>query len=182
MSAPRTSARGACTPSWSGCWRLCPSMQRTATAPMSSSIANTSRAISASSRRLRIYRPTSSEAVPVLMPQPTEIKLRTQSRILDVRFDDGSHFELPFEYLRVFSPSAEVKGHGGAEGILQIGKENVRIIAVEPVGNYALRLVFDDGHNTGLYSWSLLHELGRNARANWARYLERCAAAGVRRT
>jgi len=110
-------------------------------------------------------------------PQPVEIKLRTESRVLDVRFDDGSRYELPFEYLRVSSPSAEVKGHGGGEGILQIGKENVRITAVEPVGNYALRLVFDDGHDTGLYSWTLLHELGRDAHANWARYLERCAAA-----
>ncbi len=92
-------------------------------------------------------------------------------------FDDGTHFELTFEYLRVFSPSAEVKGHGGGEGILQLAKQNVGISAVEPVGNYALRLIFDDGHDTGLYSWTLLHELGRNTRANWARYLERCAAA-----
>ena len=111
------------------------------------------------------------------MPQPVEIKLRTESRVLDVRFDDGSRYELPFEYLRVFSPSAEVQGHGGGEGILQTGKENVRITGVEPVGNYALRLLFDDGHDTGLYSWRFLHELGRDAPANWARYLERCAAA-----
>lgn len=109
------------------------------------------------------------------MPQPLEIKLRTESRVLDVRFDDGTRYELSFEYLRVFSPSAEVKGHGGGEGILQTGKEQVRITAVEPVGNYALRLRFDDGHDTGLYSWSLLHELGRNAPGNWKRYLERCA-------
>jgi DUF971 family protein len=115
-------------------------------------------------------------------PQPIEIKLRTESRVLEVRFDDGSRFELTCEYLRVFSPSAEVKGHGPGEGILQTGKENVGITRVEPVGNYAVRLIFDDGHNTGLYSWSLLHELGRDARANWARYLERCAAAGVRRS
>jgi DUF971 family protein len=113
------------------------------------------------------------------MPQPIEIKLRTKSRILDVRFDDGSHYELPFEYLRVFSPSAEVKGHGAGEGTLQTGKEDVQITAVEPIGNYAVRLVFDDGHNTGLYSWSVLHELGRDQRANWSRYLERCTAAGV---
>ena len=112
------------------------------------------------------------------MPLPTEIKLRTRSRLLDVRFDDGTHFELPFEYLRVFSPSAEVTGHGGGEGVLQTGKEDVGILGCEPVGNYALRLFFDDGHNTGLYSFSLLHELGRNRQANWARYLERCAEAG----
>ena len=115
------------------------------------------------------------------MPQPVEIKLRTESRILEVAFDDGSHYELAFEYLRVFSPSAEVKGHGGGEGTLQTGKQSVRITAVEPIGNYAVRLVFDDGHNTGLYSWDLLHGLGRDAAANWARYLERCAAAGAPR-
>ncbi|MGO9995229.1 MAG: gamma-butyrobetaine hydroxylase-like domain-containing protein [Steroidobacteraceae bacterium] len=113
------------------------------------------------------------------MPQPVEIKLRTESRILDVRFDDGSRYELPFEYLRVFSPSAEVKGHGSGEGTLQTGKKDVRITGIEPIGNYAVRLVFDDGHDTGLYSWSLLHALGREQQANWSRYLERCAAAGV---
>jgi DUF971 family protein len=115
------------------------------------------------------------------MPQPTDIKLRTQSRLLEVRFDDGSHFELPFEYLRVFSPSAEVTGHGGGEGVLQTGKQNVGISGVEPVGNYALRLLFDDGHNTGLYTWTLLHELGRDRDRKWARYLERCAEQGVSR-
>jgi DUF971 family protein len=115
------------------------------------------------------------------VPQPTEIKVRTVSRVLDVRFDDGSHFELPFEYLRVFSPSAEVTGHGGGEGILQTGKENVGLHGIEPVGNYALRLDFDDGHNTGLYSFALLYELGVKRQANWARYLERCAEAGIAR-
>jgi DUF971 family protein len=115
------------------------------------------------------------------VPQPVEIKLRTRSRVLNVHFDDGSRFELPFEYLRVFSPSAEVSGHGGGEGILQSGKEDVGISGVEPVGNYALRLKFDDGHDTGLYSWGLLHELGVGFAKNWARYLERCAEAGVKR-
>jgi DUF971 family protein len=114
-------------------------------------------------------------------PFPTDIRVRTASRLLDVSFNDGAHFQLSFEYLRVFSPSAEVKGHGGGEGLLQTGKESVGISAVEPVGNYAVRLVFDDGHNTGLYTWSLLHELGRDREANWARYLERCEEAGVRR-
>jgi DUF971 family protein len=113
----------------------------------------------------------------VNVAQPTEIKLRTGSRLLDVRFDDGSHFELPFEYLRVFSPSAEVQGHGGGEGLLVTGKHNVGVSGVEPVGNYAVRLFFDDGHNTGLYTWSLLHELGRRREANWARYVQRCAEA-----
>ena len=112
------------------------------------------------------------------MPQPTAIKLRTESRVLEVSFDDDSRYALPFEYLRVFSPSAEVKGHGGGEGILQLDKAQVRITRIEPVGNYALQLSFDDGHNTGLYTWSLLHELGHNYERNWARYLERCAAAG----
>ncbi|HWY95533.1 MAG TPA: gamma-butyrobetaine hydroxylase-like domain-containing protein, partial [Steroidobacteraceae bacterium] len=84
----------------------------------------------------------------------------------------------PFEYLRVFSPSAEVKGHGGGEGVLVTGKQNVGITGVEPVGNYALRLLFDDGHNTGLYSWGVLYELGSDRDVNWARYLERCAEAG----
>lgn len=112
---------------------------------------------------------------------PTDIRLRTASRLLEVSFDDGASFALSFEYLRVFSPSAEVKGHGGGEGILQTGKQAVTITAVEPVGNYAVRLVFDDGHNTGLYSWVLLYELGRDREVNWQRYLERCAAAGVAR-
>jgi DUF971 family protein len=115
------------------------------------------------------------------MSQPTHIKLRTRSRILEVSFDDGSHYELPFEYLRVFSPSAEVTGHGSGEGVLQTGKEAVAIGHIEPVGNYALRLHFDDGHNTGLYSWTLLRELGEEQPAKWARYLQRCAEAGVKR-
>lgn len=110
-------------------------------------------------------------------PLPTDIKLRTESKLLEVSFDDGSHFQLPFEYLRVFSPSAEVKGHGGGEGALVRGKSAVGIRRLEPVGNYALRLFFDDGHDTGLYSWAVLHELGVKRASNWARYLERCAAA-----
>ena len=101
--------------------------------------------------------------------------------MIDLRFDDGAHFELPFEYLRVFSPSAEVKGHGSGEGTLQTGKERIGITGVEPIGNYAVRLLFDDGHGTGLYSWELLYELGRNFRKNWARYLDRCHEAGVTR-
>jgi DUF971 family protein len=111
------------------------------------------------------------------MAIPTDIKLRTTSRLLEVQFDDGTRYELPFEYLRVFSPSAEVKGHGGGEGVLQLGKQDVGISRLEPIGNYALRLHFDDGHNTGLYSWALLHELGRDRDANWARYQQRCALA-----
>jgi DUF971 family protein len=112
------------------------------------------------------------------MPRPSDIKLRTRSRILWVRFDDGAEFELPYEYLRVFSPSAEVQGHGPGEGLLVTGKQNVSVTRIEPVGNYALRLHFDDGHNTGLYSWAVLHDLGTHHARNWARYRERCAAAG----
>jgi DUF971 family protein len=113
-------------------------------------------------------------------PIPTEIKLRNRSRVLEVSFDDGSRFELPFEYLRVSSPSAEVKGHGPGQEVLVLGKENVGVRAVEPVGQYAVRLVFDDGHDTGLYTWKYLHELGRDREARWARYLERKAQAPQR--
>src|ERR1700680_1334497 len=110
-------------------------------------------------------------------PVPTEIRLRRTSRVLAVSFDDGSHFELPFEYLRVHSPSAEVKGHGPGQEVLVTGKEKVAISAVEPVGQYAVKLVFDDGHDTGLYTWKYLHELGREQAHKWARYLERKARA-----
>ncbi|MGH8307127.1 MAG: gamma-butyrobetaine hydroxylase-like domain-containing protein [Gammaproteobacteria bacterium] len=112
-------------------------------------------------------------------PHLTEIRLRKSAGILNVAFDSGETFELPFEYLRVFSPSAEVKGHGTE--ILQTGKENVKVIGIEPVGNYAVRLIFDDGHNTGLYSWSVLHDLGQNQQENWARYLKRLKDAGYQR-
>jgi DUF971 family protein len=110
-------------------------------------------------------------------PIPLEIKLRTKSRVLEVAFDDGSRFELPFEYLRVHSPSAEVKGHGPGQEVLVLDKANVGIRDVEPVGQYAVKLAFDDGHDTGLYSWKYLYELGRDREANWARYLERAQAA-----
>jgi DUF971 family protein len=106
-------------------------------------------------------------------PVPTEIKLRSRSRVLRVAFDDGADFELPFEYLRVHSPSAEVTGHGPGQEVLVLGKEAVGIQAVEPVGQYAVKLVFDDGHDTGLYTWRYLYELGRDREQKWARYLER---------
>ncbi|HEX5340648.1 MAG TPA: DUF971 domain-containing protein [Gammaproteobacteria bacterium] len=112
-------------------------------------------------------------------PHPVEIRLRKSGGVLAVSFDNGETFELPFEYLRVFSPSAEVRGHGTE--ILQLGKENVKITGVEPVGSYAVRLIFDDGHNTGLYSWTVLYDLGTNQEANWARYLQRLKDAGVQR-
>lgn len=104
---------------------------------------------------------------------PTELKLRTTSRLLTVTFDEGTRFELPFEYLRTHSPSAEVKGHGPGQEVLVTGKENVGIKDIEPVGQYAVRLVFDDGHDTGLYTWKYLYELGRDQEANLAKYKER---------
>ncbi len=110
-------------------------------------------------------------------PAPTEIKLRTRSRQLEVVFDDGRRFELSFEYLRVHSPSAEVKGHGPGEGVLVTGKESVGIKAIEPVGRYAVKLVFDDGHDTGLYSWRYLYELGSTHDRKWAQYQERVRAS-----
>ncbi len=113
------------------------------------------------------------------VPRPTEIRLRKSAGVVAVTFDEGSHFELHFEYLRVFSPSAEVRGHGSE--ILQIGKEQVKVVAVEPVGNYAVRLRFDDGHDTGLYSWPVLWDLGKNQTQNWERYLKRLKDAGYQR-
>lgn len=112
---------------------------------------------------------------------PTEIRLRRESRLLVVSFDDGSEFSFSFEYLRVHSPSAEVVGHGPGQETLQTGKENVAITSIDPVGHYAVRLVFDDGHDTGLYSFTYLRELGRNMEANWRAYLDRLAAAGYAR-
>jgi DUF971 family protein len=110
---------------------------------------------------------------------PTEIKLRTKSRVLEVAFDDGSRFELSFEYLRVHSPSAEVLGHGPGQETLQLGKHDVVIRSAEPVGNYAVRLVFDDGHDSGLYTWDYLHELGMTRAEKWQRYLDRIAQLGL---
>ena len=114
-------------------------------------------------------------------PVPLEIRLRKNSRLLVVQFEDGSEFAYSFEYLRVFSPSAEVVGHGPGQETLQTGKEDVVITAIDPVGHYAVRLVFDDGHDSGLYSWSHLYDLGRNQEVNWKRYLDRLAAAGYAR-
>jgi len=114
---------------------------------------------------------------PMQDPIATELRLRRATRVLEVSFADGSRFELPFEYLRVHSPSAEVQGHGPGQEVLVLGKENVGIRAVEPVGQYAVKLVFDDGHDTGLYTWKYLHELGRERAARWARYEERRAQA-----
>ena len=112
-------------------------------------------------------------------PRPTGIKLRTKSRVLEVAFDDGARFELPFEYLRVYSPSAEVRGHGPGQETLQVGKHEVVIRQVEPVGNYAVKLVFDDGHDSGLYTWDYLRELGLTRAEKWQNYLDRLAKLGL---
>lgn len=112
---------------------------------------------------------------------PTELNLHRQSRVLEITFDNGAHFNLPAEYLRVFSPSAEVQGHGPGQEVLQIGKENVNIAHIEPVGHYAVCLHFDDEHNTGIYSWDTLYDLGEHHEVNWKRYLERLEAAGHKR-
>jgi len=115
------------------------------------------------------------------IPPPTEIKYHKRSRELEVRFADGMSGRLSAEYLRVQSPSAEVKGHSAGEGILVTGKEQVGITRIDPVGRYAVKLVFDDGHDTGLYTWALLYELVSDHDRKWARYLERLAQAGKSR-
>ena len=111
-------------------------------------------------------------------PRPTEITLHQKSGVLDVAFDDGRAFSLPVEYLRVFSPSAEVRGHGPGQEVLQVGKRNVEVKAVEPVGVYAVKFVFSDGHDTGIYSWDYLYELGKKQQSNWKSYLARLERAG----
>jgi DUF971 family protein len=113
--------------------------------------------------------------------RPTDIKLHQKSRVLEVAFDDGGHFMLPCEFLRVYSPSAEVRGHGPGQETLQLGKENVNITHIEPVGTYAVVLFFDDGHNTGIYSWEWLHYLGTNQERLWKEYLEKLDQAGHKR-
>ena len=109
---------------------------------------------------------------------PTALTVHQKSRVLDIAFDDGSSFSLPFELLRVYSPSAEVRGHGQGQEVLQLGKREVGITALEPVGNYAVQPTFSDGHNTGLFSWDYLHKLGVEQAALWVDYLARLHAAG----
>ena len=111
-------------------------------------------------------------------PRPTDITLHQQSGTLDVKFDDGRAFSLPVEYLRVFSPSAEVRGHGPGQEVLQVGKAQVNISAIDPVGMYAVKFVFTDGHDTGIYSWEYLYELGAKHDSNWKSYLARLEQAG----
>lgn len=112
---------------------------------------------------------------------PTEIKLHRLSAVLELTFDDGANFRLPSEYLRVYTPSAEAVGHGPGQEILQIGKENVEITAIRPVGNYAIALTFSDGHDSGIYSWDLLYKLGAEYTHLWAVYLSELEAAGHQR-
>lgn len=114
-------------------------------------------------------------------PTPTEIVLHAKSRVLEISFSDGHRFELPYEFLRVYSPSAEVRGHGPGQEVLQTGKKGVDILNLEPVGSYAVQPHFSDGHATGIYSWDYLYELGVNRQEMWHSYLERLKSAGARR-
>jgi DUF971 family protein len=115
------------------------------------------------------------------VPQPIEIKLHQASRILEIAYAEGKTFRLPCEFLRVYSPSAEVRGHGPGQEVLQVGKQDVTITKVEPVGNYALQLTFSDGHDTGIYSWDLLYEYGTSQDDMWRHYLKRMEDAGASR-
>jgi len=112
---------------------------------------------------------------------PTEIKLHQKSRVMEIAFSDGRDFRLPYEFLRVYSPSAEVRGHGPGQEVLQTGKREVEIRSLEPVGSYAVQPVFSDGHSTGIYSWDYMYELGENQETLWADYLARLAASGAKR-
>ena len=113
--------------------------------------------------------------------QPTEIKLHQQSRLLEVSFANGKTFSFPCEFLRVYSPSAEVRGHGPGQEVLQVGKKNVAITHIEPMGGYAIQLSFSDGHDTGIYSWDLLYDFGLLQEEMWQRYLDRMIEAGASR-
>jgi DUF971 family protein len=114
-------------------------------------------------------------------PQPTEIKLHQKSRVMEIAFSDGRSFQLPIELLRVYSPSAEVRGHGPGQEVLQVGKQFVEIRNLEPVGSYAVRPIFSDGHETGIYSWDYLYRLGDQQESLWTEYLQRIEAAGASR-
>ncbi|MGX4642805.1 gamma-butyrobetaine hydroxylase-like domain-containing protein [Massilia sp. SYSU DXS3249] len=112
------------------------------------------------------------------MPNPTELTVHQKSRLLDIAFDDGSAFSIPFELMRVYSPSAEVKGHGAGQEVLQVGKREVGIRGVEPVGNYAVKPLFTDGHESGIFTWDYLYKLGSEHGVLWADYMARLHAAG----
>lgn len=115
------------------------------------------------------------------VPSPTEIKLHQKSHILEISFANGKTFQLPCEFLRVYSPSAEVRGHGPGQEVLQVGKKNVEIKKIEPVGTYAIQFTFSDGHDTGIYSWDLLYDYGLHQEEMWRHYVKRMEEAGVSR-
>lgn len=115
------------------------------------------------------------------MPRPTNINLHQSSRVLELEFDNGETYHLPCEYLRVYSPSAEVTGHAPGQEVLQVGKEDVNIDGIEPQGHYAIKLIFDDKHDSGIYTWKYLYELGSEYEARWQNYLDRLEAAGHER-
>ena len=114
-------------------------------------------------------------------PTPTEIKLHQKSRLLEITFSDGRGFSLPYEFLRVFSPSAEVRGHGPGQEVLQTGKRDTDIVSLDPVGSYAVQPTFSDGHATGIFSWDYLYSLGTDQARLWERYLQKLVAAGATR-
>ena len=120
-------------------------------------------------------------ASPPINIQPTELKLHRKSRLLEISYADGKNFRLPCEFLRVFSPSAEVRGHGPGQEVLQTGKQDVEIVKIEPVGTYAVQLHFSDGHNTGIYSWDILYDYGLHQQQMWDQYLERLRQVGAGR-
>ena len=115
------------------------------------------------------------------VPKPAELSLHQKSRILEISYSNGERFELSYEFLRVLSPSAEVQGHGPGQGVLQMGKEDVMITHIEPVGSYAIQPSFDDGHDTGIYSWETLYDMGKNKERYWQDYLQQLAVAGHKR-
>lgn len=115
-------------------------------------------------------------------PNPTEIKLHQESRLLEIKFDNQTECSLSCEFLRVYSPSAEVQGHSPSQAVLQIGKEKVNITNIEPIGNYAIKITFSDGHDTGLYSWDYLYRLAKNYEQLWIEYLGKLDAAGIKRS
>lgn len=119
--------------------------------------------------------------MPSSTPSPTDIVLHTASRVLEIAFDDGARFRLPFEFLRVYSPSADVRGHGPGQETLQEGKRNVTIDELRPVGHYAIQPTFSDGHDSGIYAWDYLYELGTQQERLWGEYLQRLEAAGASR-
>lgn len=112
---------------------------------------------------------------------PANLIVHENSKVIELQYENGKSYCLPFEFLRVYSPSAEVRGHGPGQEVLQTGKRDVSIVNIEPVGHYAIKLTFSDGHDSGLYSWDYLHELCENQESLWSNYLERCKFAGVDR-